>query len=350
MPVRLKEIAVATLLPRNRTPLSTLPDEFFFIVKSGQGTLDDGKMYWDLHEGIAILAPPNVAHRFVNTSPDKPLTMIMLRWTSQVAEPGKALVVRDTALLPYCEENVHWNNTSKCIFSNADGLFQNERMFIVMLQPRAMSAPHTHGQGTEEIWTKLTPGTAVTESIIGTNLTGNVTIDAGAGITASAPSLNISGTTLTSTFTIAASAATGPRNVSVTSGSVPSNSVPFTIYPSIPTITVGQRVTGTLSITDPVAPDWPVGYGDIYRLAVTASSAPVSIDVTSSAFDSYVYLHNSSGVILDEDDDSGGGTNARIQATLSAGTYYIQVTTSQSGLGDYTLSVAGRSEEHTSEL
>jgi len=157
-----KDLAVTTLLPRNRTPLSTLPDEYFFYVKGGQGTLDDGKMFWDLHEGLAILAPPNVPHRFINTSPDKTLTMIMVRWTSQVASPGTALVVRDVALLPYCEENVHWNNTSKCIFSTADGLFQGERMFLVMLQPRAMSAPHMHGEGTEEIWTKLTPGTAVT--------------------------------------------------------------------------------------------------------------------------------------------------------------------------------------------
>ena len=155
-----KDLSVATLLARNRTPLSTLPEEFFFYVKGGQGTLDDGKMYWDLHEGIAILAPPNVPHRFTNTS-DKPLTMIMVTWTSQSASPGPALVDRDVALLPYCEENVHWNNTSKCIFSTADGLFQGERMYVVMLQPRAMSAPHTHGAGTEEIWTKLTPGTAV---------------------------------------------------------------------------------------------------------------------------------------------------------------------------------------------
>src|SRR5262245_29654614 len=72
-----KDLSVATLLGWNRTPLSTLPEEFFFYVKGGQGTLDDGKMYWDLHEGIAILAPPNVPHRFINTSSDKPLAMIM---------------------------------------------------------------------------------------------------------------------------------------------------------------------------------------------------------------------------------------------------------------------------------
>ncbi len=156
-----KDLSVATLLARNRTPLSALPEEFFFYVKGGQGTLDDGKMYWDLREGIAILAPPNVPHRFTNTS-DKPLTLIMVTWTSLAPSPGSSLVVRDTALLPYCEENVHWNNTSKCIFSTADGLLERERIYVVMLQPRAMSAPHTHERGIEEIWTKLTPGTAVT--------------------------------------------------------------------------------------------------------------------------------------------------------------------------------------------
>jgi hypothetical protein len=34
-------------------------------------------------------------------------------------------------------------------------------MFLVMLEPWAMSEPHMHGPGTEEIWVKLSPGTAV---------------------------------------------------------------------------------------------------------------------------------------------------------------------------------------------
>ena len=154
-----KDLSVATLLGKNKTPLVTLPDEHMFIIKSGEGRLDDGKNYWDLREGVAILAPPNVAHRFTNTS-DKTLTMIMLRWTA-AGTPGSQLLVRDINQLPYCEENAHWNNTSKCIFGAADGLFQNERMYVVMLQPWSMSAPHVHEEGVEEIWTKLTPGVAV---------------------------------------------------------------------------------------------------------------------------------------------------------------------------------------------
>jgi mannose-6-phosphate isomerase-like protein (cupin superfamily) len=153
-----KELVTATLLPNSRTPISTLPDEYFFYVKSGTGRLDDGKQSWDLREGIAILAPPNVPHRFINTS-DKPLSMIMLSWTGG-PNVHDQLIVRDVNLIPWCEENAHWNNTSRCVFSAADGLIQGERIYLVMLQPWAVSQPHNHTPGTEEIWTKVTPGVA----------------------------------------------------------------------------------------------------------------------------------------------------------------------------------------------
>ena len=153
-----KELSTATLLGMNRTPLATLPDEFFFIVQSGEGRLDDGKQSWPLRPGIAVLAPPNVPHRLTNTT-EKPLEMILLSWAA-AGTPKDELIVRDVNLLNYCEENAHWNNTSKCIFGAADGLFASERMYVVMLQPWAASAPHSHGAGTEEIWVKLTPGTA----------------------------------------------------------------------------------------------------------------------------------------------------------------------------------------------
>jgi mannose-6-phosphate isomerase-like protein (cupin superfamily) len=152
-----KLLATADLLPGGQTPLETYPDEYFFFVKSGEGRLDDGKQYWDLKPETAILAPPSVAHRFVNTSSEKPLSMIMLQWTAG-PDAKNALIVRDTRLLPWCEENAHWNNTSHCIFGTADGLLQGERIYTVMLQPWAVSQPHSHTPGTEEVWTKITPG------------------------------------------------------------------------------------------------------------------------------------------------------------------------------------------------
>ena len=50
-----KDLSTATLPGHNRTPLLTLPDEFFFFVQNGEGRLDDGKQSWDLHEGLALL-------------------------------------------------------------------------------------------------------------------------------------------------------------------------------------------------------------------------------------------------------------------------------------------------------
>jgi len=152
-----KLLATAELQPGSQTPMETYPDAYFFYVKSGQGRLDDGKQYWDLRADIAVLAPPGVAHRIINTSPDKPLEMIMLQWTAG-PDAKHELIVRDTRLLPWCEENAHWNNTSRCIFLPGDGLIQGERIYTVMLQPWATSQPHSHTPGTEEIWTKITPG------------------------------------------------------------------------------------------------------------------------------------------------------------------------------------------------
>ncbi|SEB99332.1 cupin domain-containing protein [Terriglobus roseus] len=152
-----KNLATAKLLPGAQTPLETYPDSYFFYVKSGEGRLDDGKQMWDLKDGIAIMVPPSVPHRLVNTS-DKPLEMIMLQWTAG-PDAKKALIVRNSYALPWCEENAHWNNASHCIFGTADGLVQGERIYTVMLPPWSVSQPHSHPQGMEEVWTKLSPGT-----------------------------------------------------------------------------------------------------------------------------------------------------------------------------------------------
>jgi mannose-6-phosphate isomerase-like protein (cupin superfamily) len=154
-----KLLALATLPVRSSTPLMALPDQYLFFVTSGQGRLEDGKQFWDLRQNVAVLIPPNAQRRFVNTS-EAPLTMVMLQWEPS-APPRADILVRDVDKLGWCEENAHWNNMSKCIFRSSDGLLGNERMLFVVLQPWTMAAPHTHGPGTEEVWVKVTPGTAV---------------------------------------------------------------------------------------------------------------------------------------------------------------------------------------------
>ena len=149
--------ARATLLPQSRTPLMSINNQFLFYVVSGEGRLDDGTNSWDLHNGITMLIPPDVQRRFVNTSTE-PLEMIMVEWpANEIAR--KDILVRDVTLLPYFEENAHWNNMSKCVFTQADGM--TGRVLLVMLLPMTMAAPHAHGPSTEEFWTKITPGNAL---------------------------------------------------------------------------------------------------------------------------------------------------------------------------------------------
>ena len=151
------QLATAMLMPKNATALMSINNQFLFYVVSGEGRLDDGKNYWDVREGSAILIPPDVQRRFTNSAND-PLEMVMVEWPAN-AQARKDILVRDANRMPYCEENVHWNNMSRCLFTADDGM--TGRVLLVMLMPLTMAAPHTHTPGTEEIWTKLTPGTAL---------------------------------------------------------------------------------------------------------------------------------------------------------------------------------------------
>ena len=151
------QLAKATLLPKSSTPLMSINNQFLFYVVSGEGRLEDGNYSWDLHHGITMLIPPDVKRRFVNTS-DEPLEMVMTEWPAN-AIARKDILVRDVTLLPFCEENAHWTNMSKCLFTQADGM--TGRVLLVMLMPMTMAAPHPHNPTTEESWTKITPGNSL---------------------------------------------------------------------------------------------------------------------------------------------------------------------------------------------
>jgi hypothetical protein len=88
-------------------------------------------------------------------------------------------------------------------------------------------------------------------------------------------------------------------------------------------------------------------YADRYVFD-SAPGRAVTILLTSSAFDTYVYLRDPYNNVIKSDDDGGGGTNSRIpygsgSFTLPAGTsgaYTIEVTSYGSyGTGNYTLSL-----------
>jgi hypothetical protein len=96
--------------------------------------------------------------------------------------------------------------------------------------------------------------------------------------------------------------------------------------------------TGTLSSGDCALGDGSAV--DYYALKL-ASAADVQIELASGDFDAYLLLWDEDGEVLDEDDDGGGGTDARIARRLGAGLYLVAANAFEvDEAGRYTLRVS----------
>jgi hypothetical protein len=95
-------------------------------------------------------------------------------------------------------------------------------------------------------------------------------------------------------------------------------------------ITPGQTINGTLTTADCIF-SGTTRYVDVYNFSGTAGQQIVVV-MSSSTFDTYLYLLDSSNQLIGENDDSNGNTNSRIPVTSgfftlpSTGTYTIYAT------------------------
>ena len=74
-------------------------------------------------------------------------------------------------------------------------------------------------------------------------------------------------------------------------------------------ISLGQTLNGNLNAGDCVLDDGT--YIDFYSFNGTAGQ-PISISINSSAFDTYLFLFDSNGGVVDTNDDSGNSSDSRI--------------------------------------
>jgi hypothetical protein len=95
------------------------------------------------------------------------------------------------------------------------------------------------------------------------------------------------------------------------------------------TVTPGETVSGVITYTGCQYIDNT--FADVYQMNLSAD-ATIDLRLNSSELDAYLVLLDSKGAVIDEDDDSGGNTNARITRNLAAGTYYLVA----KPFGDYT--------------
>jgi hypothetical protein len=111
-------------------------------------------------------------------------------------------------------------------------------------------------------------------------------------------------------------------------------------------IALGETKTGTLTAADPQLDD-----GEHYHKYTFIGTAGdrIVVSLRSSSFDSYLAMLTSTGEWDEQDDDSGGGSSAKLDVTLpNTGRYFILVTSYEGGkTGAYTLAV--RAHDATSE-
>jgi len=109
-------------------------------------------------------------------------------------------------------------------------------------------------------------------------------------------------------------------------------------------INIGQEITAKLETTDCRFPDG--SFADLYAFAGVAGQQ-IAISLNSAAFDAYLILADANANLIAEDDDGGGGTNARIPrgsgfiSLPATGLYLIAANSLNANeTGDYALKVS----------
>jgi len=110
---------------------------------------------------------------------------------------------------------------------------------------------------------------------------------------------------------------------------------------AVGSLSVPQSVTGSLSNTDCALDDG--SFADTWELTLGASTS-LELNLTSTAFDAFLYVVNAAGNTVAWDDDGGEGVNSRIQVNLPAGTYSVIANSfGPAASGAYQLSAASNS-------
>lgn len=111
----------------------------------------------------------------------------------------------------------------------------------------------------------------------------------------------------------------------------------------------GINVEAILSKDDPLDSARKKSHCRLYDVKMTKGNTYV-IDMISKQFDSYLRLEDSAGKQVAQDDDSGGGNNARIRfKTPSDGVYRVVATSFDTATGLFMLKVREEPEKKNSQ-
>jgi hypothetical protein len=179
---------------------------------------------------------------------------------------GSFTVVNSTSITATLNITAGASLTARTVSVTTAGGTSNNVTFTVVGSTLTSIAPNTGVRGT-----------SVPVTLTGTNLTGATAVTvSGAGVAVSNVVV-VNSTTVTATFTIAAGAALGSHNVSVTTPGGPTNTVPFTVQGA--TLTSISPTSGLHNTTVPVT---LTGTNLNGATGVTVSGIDVACTITGS--------------------------------------------------------------------
>lgn len=133
----------------------------------------------------------------------------------------------------------------------------------------------------------------------------------------------------------------------VVSGFNTSSYGPFNV-----TVDTLKAYTGDPLTQDQTIHDWALGGQKRYRLNIEKDGLySIAMKAEQNSMDAYLKLMDRRGMELASDDDSGGGTDARLQVYLKAGEYIVQASSAmgaQNFQGGFSLEI--KPEEMTGEI
>ncbi len=137
------------------TPVTLDGKQEVLYILGGTGTITGAGKTFDLYKGIAVLVPARLEFTMHNTS-DEPLTMYLVSEPIPAGfRPNDALLVKDENATPIAGTNAHWVGILKGLFGAGDGLGTIESILTCGFPAMSIFHPHSHSEGTEEVWTTI---------------------------------------------------------------------------------------------------------------------------------------------------------------------------------------------------
>ena len=148
---------VHAILPaRSMTVPTILTDEqeILFIL-SGNGNISGGGQTHELSPGVVVLVPTGLSFTIANTGEQDISMYLIAEPIPEGFRPNGHLLVRNSNTIPFSKNIVHWSHIDTFLLQTSDGLGTLELVTTCTFSPMTIGHPHSHDDGTEEVWSVI---------------------------------------------------------------------------------------------------------------------------------------------------------------------------------------------------